>query len=304
MRKKDDVIRKSRTASRSHFNGKNALTKFQWDSVDDQIQEDLIEPVASVGKKRAAKRRDKDVDTMYVSSSADVYAPVKKKNVKTLHAEDFAEFVAEVEENEDNPYAIPSYGQPRLTPDDEEFVEELAVPKKKPERRASEPVEKKRNPEKARREDATSTAPANQTEPAPKTKGKRSFLAKIKDAISISSGADAKEKSESAQDDRVERLTRATNDVVAQTNALASGAAQIDALLRAAQALASAAAAIQGVVSELTNAGPLVEAAKPTKKQDANARQAKKNDAPQEKQSQSEIAKEAAASGALRRTSG
>ncbi len=296
MRKKDDVIRKSRTASRSHFNGKNALTKFQWDSVDDQIQEDLIEPVASVGKKRAAKRRDKDVDTMYVSSSADVYAPVKKKNVKTLHAEDFAEFVAEVEENEDNPYAIPSYGQTRLTPDDEEFVEELAVPKKKPERRASEPVEKKRNPEKARREDATSTAPANQTEPAPKTKGKRSFLAKIKDAISISSGADAKEKSESAQDDRVERLTRATNDVVAQTNALASGAAQIDALLRAAQALASAAAAIQGVVSELTNAGPLVEAAKPTKKQDANARQAKKNDAPQEKQAQSEIAKEAAAS--------
>ena len=132
MRKKDDVIRKSRTASRSHFNGKNALTKFQWDSVDDQIQEDLIEPVVNVSKKRAAKRRDKDVDTMYVSShDEDIYAPIKKKRVKTLHAEDYAEFVAEVEENEDNPYAIPSYGQTRLTPDDEEFVEELAIPKPK-----------------------------------------------------------------------------------------------------------------------------------------------------------------------------
>lgn len=275
MRKKDDVIRKSRTASRSHFNGKNALTKFQWDSVDDQIQEDLIEPVVNVSKKRAAKRRDKDVDTMYVSShDEDIYAPIKKKRVKTLHAEDYAEFVAEVEENEDNPYAIPSYGQTRLTPDDEEFVEELAIPKpkKKAERRANEAKDKKRAEEKARLEEEKETGEEPQVA-APK-RAKRSFLAKIKDAIIISGGAaNAKEKTD---DERLEQLAVATDEVVSQTNALAAGTAPIDALMRAAKALTDAAAAIQGVVAQLAATEAKGDDVKSEKKA-TTARKAKKN---------------------------
>ncbi|MCF0234996.1 MAG: hypothetical protein HUK22_08500, partial [Thermoguttaceae bacterium] len=116
--------------------GKSFISRFQWDSVDNQEQEDLIVPSAAPSRRKAAKaarRRDKDVGTMYVSTNDDLYAMPKRKPHPERRLEDVPEFVADVDEGEEDAFATPSYGRTKLTPDDEELVEELVA---KPERPA------------------------------------------------------------------------------------------------------------------------------------------------------------------------
>ena len=89
----------------------------------------MLEPVAAPKVKKTRGRRPEHVaNTLYVNApdSDDVFAPVKKKTVKIKQAKDYASFVAEVGDDEIDPYAIPSYGSTRLTHGDEELVEELA----------------------------------------------------------------------------------------------------------------------------------------------------------------------------------
>ena len=140
MRSKSDFAKNGKTLSRRHANGKKTYGGYAWASVDDQPQEDLIEPVAqSKSSSRNNKRREKDVDTMFVTRNSDIYAPTNAARVKTVHAEDYAGFVADVGADEVDPYAIPKYGQTRLTTGDKEYVEELAaVPEKKPQERRGE----------------------------------------------------------------------------------------------------------------------------------------------------------------------
>ena len=90
----------------------------------------MLEPVEPPKTKKSRGRRPEHVaDTRYVnaSDSNDVFAPVKKRTVKVKQAKDYASFVAEVGDDEIDPYAIPSYGSTRLTHGDEELVEELAA---------------------------------------------------------------------------------------------------------------------------------------------------------------------------------
>ncbi len=169
------------------------FTKFQWDSVDDQAQEDLIEPVATLKSKRTrvAKKRDKDVGTMYVVSSDDLYPNGKRKVVEAPHAEDYASFVAEIDEGEEDPYATPSYGRTRLTHNDEALVEELAAPVERKEKRTSERPRRARK-DVARAAEEREVNEEETPEEIQKSVSKRSFLSKIKEAIStggISTGA-------------------------------------------------------------------------------------------------------------------
>ena len=95
----------------------------------------MLEPVEPPKAKKSRGRRPEHVaDTRYVnaSDSNDVFAPVKKKTVKVKQAKDYASFVAEVGDDEIDPYAIPSYGSTRLTHGDEELVEELAAQSDRP----------------------------------------------------------------------------------------------------------------------------------------------------------------------------
>ncbi|MDO5308154.1 MAG: DEAD/DEAH box helicase [Planctomycetia bacterium] len=223
MTKSSDSDKKNRGNRRAH--DKPAGTKYhQWGEVDDQLQDDLIDPVEEVKPKkgRVAKRRDKDVGTMYVAPTEDYLRPVKKRALKETRAEDVESFRAEVEEDEVDPYSIPSYGQTKLTHDDEEMVDLLLMQKeiKEQERRraAQERAAKKAQEEEAKRQVAEAQeaqpaankknarapkaekAPKAQTQPAPKKEEDAaapahksgSFLAKIKEAIATGSLSPAK----------------------------------------------------------------------------------------------------------------
>ena len=62
---------------------------------------------------------------MYVSPSDDLYGAPKKKARPEPRLEDYADFVADVEDGELDAFATPSYGRTRLTRDDEA----LAMPR-------------------------------------------------------------------------------------------------------------------------------------------------------------------------------
>ena len=133
----------------------------------------MLEPVAAPKAKKSRGRRQEHVaNTLYVNApdSNDVFAPVKKKTVKVKQAKDYAGFVAEVGDDEIDPYAIPSYGSTRLTHGDEEFVEELvSQPDRAPRgrrRNAQEPVAE--GPEEKSSRPAKKGAPKRPQETAPK----------------------------------------------------------------------------------------------------------------------------------------
>ena len=146
---KNDSQGKNRGARRRP-NGKSFISRFQWDSVDDQAQEDLIVPTSSSapssskrrGGSKPPRRREKEVGTMYVSPSDDFYGAPKKKARPEPRLEDYADFVADVEDGELDAFATPSYGRTRLTRDDEALVEELATKKERAvrQKRAPKPV--------------------------------------------------------------------------------------------------------------------------------------------------------------------
>ena len=118
MAKSNDSDAAPRSPRRRRSDYRGPQKNFQWDSVDDQIQEDMLEPVEPPKTKKSRGRRPEHVaDTRYVnaSDSNDVFAPVKKRTVKVKQAKDYASFVAEVGDDEIDPYAIPSYGSTRLT---------------------------------------------------------------------------------------------------------------------------------------------------------------------------------------------
>ncbi|MBQ2849051.1 MAG: hypothetical protein IJE77_01105, partial [Thermoguttaceae bacterium] len=210
---KNDSQGKNRGARRRP-NGKSFISKFQWDSVDDQAQEDLIVPTSTSKRRSAAKpprRREKEVGTMYVSPSSDeLYGAPKKKARPEPRLEDYADFVADVEDGELDAFATPSYGRTRLTRDDEALVEELATKKEKTvrQKRAPKPladdeaqereaVEREarkaaRRDEREKREKREKCEKCEKKEKNEKS-GKRSFLSKIKEAIAtgaVSSDAD------------------------------------------------------------------------------------------------------------------
>jgi ATP-dependent RNA helicase DeaD len=169
----DKQDKTSREPSRSRTNGKGTYSRFQWDSVDDNAQEDLIAPAPKRKSAKTARRRAKDVGTMYVVSTEELYGAVKKKPIEQPHAEDFAQFRAEVEEGEEDPYAIPSYGGMKISPEVAELAEELAAqPEKKEKPRAAErkraseskgdeQAEESLRVEKKTRQDAKSAAKAD-----------------------------------------------------------------------------------------------------------------------------------------------
>lgn len=135
MAKDFDKEKKKRASSRPSAGGKGSFSKFKWDSVDDDVQEDMIiEPTAKRKSAKSARRRDKDVGTMYVVHNDDLLTPVKKKAIKQTHAEDYAQFRAEIEEGEVDPYAIPSYGGMKVSHEIEELAEELAARREKKEK--------------------------------------------------------------------------------------------------------------------------------------------------------------------------
>ncbi|MBQ6828796.1 MAG: hypothetical protein IJO46_12355, partial [Thermoguttaceae bacterium] len=214
---KNDSQGKNRGARRRP-NGKSFISRFQWDSVDDQAQEDLIVPTSSPapssskrrgGNAKPPRRREKEVGTMYVSPSDDFYGAPKKKARPEPRLEDYADFVADVEDGELDAFATPSYGRTRLTRDDEALVEELATKKEKvrqkrapkvvaddeaQEREAVEREARKaaRRDEREKREKREKCEKPEKKEKSEKA-GKRSFLSKIKEAIttgSVSSDAD------------------------------------------------------------------------------------------------------------------
>ena len=155
---------------------------------------------------------------MYVSPSDDFYGAPKKKARPEPRLEDYADFVADVEDGELDAFATPSYGRTRLTRDDEALVEELATKKEKTvrQKRAPKPVADdeaqereaiEREARKAarrderekqeRREKREKCEKAEKPEKKEKS-GKRSFLSKIKEAITtgaVSSDADVDERS-------------------------------------------------------------------------------------------------------------
>ena len=157
---------------------------------------------------------------MYVSPADELYGAPKKKARPEPRLEDYADFVADVEDGELDAFATPSYGRTRLTRDDEALVEELATKKEKArqkrapkavaddeaqEREAVEREARKaaRRDERERgREKRSKNEQAERTEKVEKPErgeknGKRSFLAKIKEAIatgSVSSDAEVVER--------------------------------------------------------------------------------------------------------------
>ncbi len=151
---------------------------------------------------------------MYVSPSDDLYGAPKKKARPEPRLEDYADFVADVEDGELDAFATPSYGRTRLTRDDEALVEELATKKERAvrQKRAPKPVaddeaqereaverearKAARRDEREKREKREKCEKAEKTEKKEKS-GKRSFLSKIKEAIttgSVSSDADVDER--------------------------------------------------------------------------------------------------------------
>ncbi len=151
---------------------------------------------------------------MYVSPSDDLYGAPKKKARPEPRLEDYADFVADVEDGELDAFATPSYGRTRLTRDDEALVEELATKKERAvrQKRAPKPVaddeaqereaverearKAARRDEREKREKREKCEKPEKKEKREKSEkgGKRSFLSKIKEAIttgSVSSDADA-----------------------------------------------------------------------------------------------------------------
>lgn len=147
---------------------------------------------------------------MYVSPADELYGAPKKKARPEPRLEDYADFVADVEDGELDAFATPSYGRTRLTRDDEALVEELATKKEKArqkrapkavaddeaqEREAVEREARKaaRRDERERgREKRSKNEQAERTEKVEKPERgekncKRSFLAKIKEAIATGS---------------------------------------------------------------------------------------------------------------------
>lgn len=206
---KNDSQGKNRGARRRP-NGKSFISKFQWDSVDDQAQEDLIVPTStgSASKRRGgkpARRRDKDVGTMYVSPTEDLYGASKKKVRPEPRLEDYADFVADVEDGELDAFATPSYGRTRLTRNDEALVEELATkkekaarPKRAPQVVAEDEAQEReaieREARKAARRDGREKREKKESAEREEKREKRSFLSKIKEAIST--GAVSSEREE------------------------------------------------------------------------------------------------------------
>lgn len=151
---------------------------------------------------------------MYVSPSDDFYGAPKKKARPEPRLEDYADFVADVEDGELDAFATPSYGRTRLTRDDEALVEELATKKERAvrQKRAPKPVADdeaqereavEREARKAARRDEREKREKREKCEKPEKKeksekgGKRSFLSKIKEAIttgSVSSDADVDER--------------------------------------------------------------------------------------------------------------
>ena len=99
---------------------------FEWDSVDDTQQEDQIKPVAKRKNTRSSHNHDKDVGTMFVTSREELYGVAKKRTNEQKNPKDYAQFRADVEEGEEDPYSIPSYGGMKVSRDVEELAEELA----------------------------------------------------------------------------------------------------------------------------------------------------------------------------------
>ena len=157
---------------------------------------------------------------MYVSPTDELYGAPKKKARPEPRLEDYADFVADVEDGELDAFATPSYGRTRLTRDDEALVEELATKKEKQARQKRAPKvvaddeaqereaverearkaarrdERERGREKrSKNEQSERGACCERCERAEKVEkaerggksGKRSFLAKIKEAISTGS---------------------------------------------------------------------------------------------------------------------
>ncbi len=151
---------------------------------------------------------------MFVSASDDLYGAPKKKARPEPRLEDYADFVADVEDGELDAFATPSYGRTRLTRDDEALVEELATKKEKPirQKRAPKPVADDEAQEReaverearkaARRDEREKREKREKCEKSEKTvkkekREKRSFLSKIKEAITtgaVSSDADVDER--------------------------------------------------------------------------------------------------------------
>lgn len=154
---------------------------------------------------------------MYVSPSDDLYGAPKKKARPEPRLEDYADFVADVEDGELDAFATPSYGRTRLTRDDEALVEELATKKERTvrQKRAPKPVaddeaqereaverearKAARRDEREKREKREKCEKSEKNEKKEKCekREKRSFLSKIKEAIttgSVSSDADVDER--------------------------------------------------------------------------------------------------------------
>ncbi len=151
---------------------------------------------------------------MYVSPSDDLYGAPKKKARPEPRLEDYADFVADVEDGELDAFATPSYGRTRLTRDDEALVEELATKKERTvrQKRAPKPVaddeaqereaverearKAARRDEREKREKCEKSEKNEKKEKSEKRE-KRSFLSKIKEAITtgaVSSDADVDER--------------------------------------------------------------------------------------------------------------
>ncbi|MBS7337087.1 MAG: hypothetical protein KIG81_04430, partial [Thermoguttaceae bacterium] len=171
MAKKNESNSSAHDRFRRRFDRRGPKNDFHWDAVDDQAQEDMIEPIVPSKRKaaRAAHRRDHEVGTLYVSNEESIDA-VKKRRVKAApKAEDYASFVAEIDEGEIDPFAVPSYGETSLTHDDEEYIKDLVseddapeTPKRAPKKRAKRESE---NRESAKRD-------AQKREPTKKTREK------------------------------------------------------------------------------------------------------------------------------------
>lgn len=258
-----DVKKNKGGARRRPNGGKSFISQFQWDSVDDQAQEDLIVPTSTPKRKsaKASRRRDKDVGTMYVSSS-DSFAAPKKKPRPEPRLEEIADFVADIDDGEEDGFATPSYGRTKLTRDDEELVEELATkkekaprkPKRAPKVEIADEVEENdaadapaRQPKKNERKrgdernsskndgekDAKKTR-VDRAQKTPETRenagGKRSFLAKIKEAIST--GTISRDEPEAAAETRIspQKMRRLTQNTKQILDATGVSSEKIDAL--------------------------------------------------------------------------
>lgn len=251
-------------ARRRRADNRGAKNAFQWDSVDDQAQEDLIEPVAVPKRKRSRARRDEHVaNTLYASNPYEDRASVKKRPVKTKQAEDYAEFVAEVGDDEIDPYAIPSYGSTRLTRGDEELVEELAERARRDRRPARKPdpdeeapsdekpvktprAAKKRSDDAKRGSNERSESVAEESKSAPKEEApapKTSFLSKIKKAVASTTGAGSET---SLPPKRLEELSRSAQKVLDATGVKSNvklnrkGQSQLEVLANVVEALLDA----------------------------------------------------------------